>query len=226
MIVETRQNLPVADISRDESNPVTRERDLRLSRNLRVVCLCSRAPEVGHLAGEPFDAIVGQGDVPGLRPDPDADPGHRLAGLADLVAGEGDATRSGPGRRCRRRRPGRCRRCGCARSGCGGRRTPWRSSRKRMPTLPLRTIVLSRTRLSVSRWPIEMPERADVLDRVLLGQAEPHAPAEEDADVVAHRRWLFAHDRPLRARAGVQAQAGVVVARGSSRRARRGRSAS
>ena len=48
-------------------------------------------------------------------------------------------------------------------------------------------------------------------DRVLLGQAVLDAPAEEDADVVADEP-IVADDRPLRARAGMQAELGIVGA--------------
>src|SRR5262249_20599561 len=50
-----------------------------------------------------------------------------------------------------------------------------------------------------------------VLDHVPLRHAAAHAPAEEDADVIAGH-LVAADDRALRARAGVQPQAGVVVA--------------
>ena len=55
------------------------------------------------------------------------------------------------------------------------------------------------------------PLAFDVEDRVLLGQPEFHAPAEEEADLAAFE-FVPPHDGPLRTRTRVQAQPRVIVA--------------
>ena len=53
--------------------------------------------------------------------------------------------------------------------------------------------------------------RPALLDDVLLGQAVLHAPAEENADIIAFD-LITADYRPLRPGTGVQTEAGVIVA--------------
>ena len=168
-------------------------------------------PQVRHRHAEPFDDVCPTFlDTPGLFPEPDTDPRCGPAGFLQVVAYDRVSGRDALHVDCH------------AVFG------------------PLSMTRLFSTRLRSQRNPCRVQDEQDadfaaaadvvvtdeivgvavadrnavpvvVVDRVLLGQAVFDAPAEEEADLVALEP-VAAHDRPLRAGTGMQAEVRVVVA--------------